>query len=117
MRKSILSVLVVAHAVVSPITASADSGLWSDREICRAAVKSYFFLDINPPDTVDRGDFFGFRSASGNVYTCRIVGTRVEFRWLSVSGEAMDSNSTRFRVLDEMLTIQTDMKEEIFRAK
>ena len=117
MRRAILSILVVIHAVASPIIGSADSGFWTDREICRAAVKTYFFLDTKPTDTADSGEFFGFRSASGNVYTCRIEGTRTEFRWLNASGETMNSNSTSFRVLDDVLTIQTDMKEERFSAK
>ena len=115
-RRSILTILVVVHAVVSPIAASADSGFWTDREICRAAVKTYFFLDIKPTDTVNSGQFFGFRDVSGNVYTCRVEGTRAALRWLNASVETMNSNSTMFRVLDNMLTIHTDMKEENFSA-
>ena len=113
----ILAILVVVHTVVSPIAVSADSDFWTDREICRAAAKTYFFLDTKPTDTTDSGQYFGFRSASGNLYTCRIQGERVEFRWLNKSGGTMNSNSTMFRVQGNVLTIQTDMKEEVFSAK
>ena len=117
MRTPLLSVLVAAHAVLCPIAASADSGYWTDREICRAAVKTYFFLGIKPADAPDNGEFLGFRSASGNVHTCRVAGTRTQFRWLNASGETMHSNPTTFRLEGDTLTIRTDMKEERFPAE
>ena len=96
------------------MTASADSGFWTDREICRAAVKTYFFLRTKPVDAADNGGHFGFRSDRGNVYTFRIAGQRAEFRWFNSSGKRMKSDSTRFRVSDGTLVVETDMKKEIF---
>ena len=98
MRTPLLSVLVAAHAILCPIAASADSGYWTGREICRAAVKTYFFLGIEPVDAPDKGEFLGFRSASGNVYACRVAGTRTQFRWVNASDETMNSSSTTFRL-------------------
>ena len=109
MGKWILAILGAVHASVTPIAASSDSGVWTNREICRAAVKTYFFLDAKPTDTADSGQYFGFLSASGNVYTCRIEDTRAEFRWLNASGQTMTSKSTRFHVRAGMLTVYTDM--------
>ena len=117
MRAPFLSVLVAAHAVLSPVAASADTGYWTGRKICRAAVKTYFFLGSKPADAPDAGEFLGFRSASGNVYTCRVAGTRAQFRWVNASGETMNSGSTTFRLEDDTLTIRTDMKEERFAAE
>ena len=117
MGKWTLAILVAVHAIVTPIAASADSGVWTNREICRAAVKTYFFLDAKPTDTADSGQFFGFLSASGNVYTCRIEGTQAEFRWLNASGQTMASKSTTFHVRDGMLTVYTDMTEERFSTE
>ena len=114
MRNSILAILVAANAVVFATTASADNGAWTDREICRAAVKTYFFLGRKPKDSADSGEYLGFSSASGNIYSCRIVGMRAEFRWVNVSGESMKSDSTRFRVLEGALIVETDMKKERF---
>ena len=74
MRRIAFAIVVAAHAGAPVFTASADSGIWPDREVCRAAVKTYFFLRTNPADAVDSGGYFGFRSAAGNVYTCRIAG-------------------------------------------
>ena len=115
-RRCVLAFLVVVHAVVLPFAAHSDTGLWTNREICRAAVKTYFFLDTKPNGAADSGEYFGFRSASGHVYGCLIKGTRAELRWLNAAGEAMNSNSTRLLVRDDILTIQTDMKEESFSA-
>jgi len=114
MGKLILALLVAVHAIATPIVAFADSGVWTNREICRAAVKTYFFLDAKPTDTADNGEYFGFLSASGHVYTCRIEGTQAEFRWLNASGQSMTSKSTRFHVRDGTLTVSTDMMEERF---
>ena len=113
MRRFTLWLLISAAALL-PISASADNGVWTEREICRAALKTYFFLRSKPADTEDRGGFHGFRSASGYVYTCRIDGTRIEFQWVNASGTTKKSNSTTFRVSDDILFVQTDMKEERF---
>ena len=114
MRIILLAILVASHAGASGVAASADSGIWTDREICRAAVKTYFFLRQKPADTADNGDYLGFRSAAGNTYTCRIAGRRAEFRWVNSSGERMNSGSTRFRVSAGTLIVETDMKKETF---
>ncbi len=114
MRRIAFSMAVATHAVASACAASADSGTWTDREICRAAAKTYFFLRTRPADAVDGDGFFGFRSERGNVYTCRIAGQRAEFRWVNSSGRRMKSDSTRFRVSDDLLIVQTDMKKETF---
>ena len=119
MRSIILFILVLAHAVLCSIALSADSSFWTDREICRAAVKTYFFLASRPAAAIGAGGdgYLGFRSSAGNVYTCRLAGTRVKFRWMNASGEPMNSSSTTFRVAGDTLTIRTDMKEERFRAE
>ena len=114
MRRIAFAIVVAAHAGAPVFAASADSGMWADREICRAAVKTYFFLRTKPADAVDSGEYFGFRSAAGNVYTCRIAGQRAEIRWVNSSGKMMKSDSTRFRVSAGTLIVQTDMKEETF---
>lgn len=113
----VLSTVVVGVMIVSPITAASDNSIWTDREICRAAVKTYFFLDSEPADAANSGQFSGFRSTSGYIYGCRINDDKVEFRWLNASEEIMRSNSTEYHVLDNVLTIQTDMKTESFSLK
>ena len=117
MRRTAFAAVVAAYAGAPVFTASADSGIWPDREICRAAVETYFFLRKNPADAVDSGEYFGFSSAEGNVYTCRIAGQRVEIRWVNSSGKRMKSDSTRFRVSAGALVVQTDMKKETFTKK
>ena len=116
-RAAIHFVLVLAQAVLCPTTLSADSHLWTDREICRAAVKTYFFLSTRPADATGGDGYLGFRSASGNVYTCQLAGTRAKFRWLNASGEPMTSSSTTFHLAGDTLTIRTDMKKVRFRAE
>ena len=117
MNRWVLATLGAIHAIVTPIAAFADSGVWTNREICRAAVKMYFFLDARPTDTADSGRYFGFLSASGSVYTCRIEGIQAEFRWLNASGQTMTSKSIRFNVWDGILTVYTGMKEERFATE
>lgn len=115
--RRVLAILVAVHTAALPNFASADSGTWADREICRAAVKTYFFLGAMPADTSDSGKYFGFLGKSGNVYMCRIAGARTEFRWMNSSGNTMTSKSTKFHVRDGILTVQTDMKKERFSTK
>ena len=80
-------------------------------------MKTYFFLATRPADATGGDGYMGFRSASGNVYTCRLAGTRTKFRWVNASGEPMSSSSTTFRLAEDTLTIRTDMQEERFRAE
>ena len=105
-----------AAAIVAcfPSIVSAEQGPWTDREICRAAAKTYFFLDSKPDDSVDEGSWFGFRSAAGNVYSCRIEGVIAAFSWLNNSGEAMESRSSSFLIDGDQLQVQTDMSQEAF---
>ena len=117
MRTIILFILVLAHTALGSPASSADRGFWTNREICRAAVKTYFFLATRPADATGGDGYMGFRSASGNVYTCRLAGTRTKFRWVNASGEPMSSSSTTFRLAEDTLTIRTDMQEERFRAE
>ena len=114
MRRIAFALVVAAHAGAPSFTASADSGMWPDREICRAALKTYFFLRTKPANALDSGEYFGFRSTAGNIYTCRVAGQRAEFRWVNASGESMESDSTRFRVSAGTLIVQTDMMKETF---
>ena len=117
MRATIAFTFMLALVVLCPSAASADGGFWPDREICRAAVKTYFFLAAKPGDATDDEGFLGFRSASGNVYTCRLSGSRVIFRWVNASGEPMGSSSTTFHLMGDVLTVQTDITEKQYRAE
>ena len=70
---------------------------WTDREICRAAVKTYFSLEDMPVDSEDNGDFMGFESAAGYIYTCRIEGNIAILKWINGTGDAMSSRKTSFK--------------------
>ncbi len=106
--------ILAAAISLAALPALADTDSWAGRDICRAAVKTYFFLGEPPADATDQGEYFGFVSAAGNVYTCRLAGDRAVFRWLTKSGEPMRSELTRFRVSDGVLVIKTDMSTETF---
>ncbi len=108
--------MIIAAAVsLAALPALADTDSWDDRDICRAAVKTYFFLKEPPADAADQEGYFGFVSAKGNVYTCRLAGERAVFRWLTKSGEPMRSEVTRFRVSGSVLVITTDMSTKTFK--
>lgn len=113
MKRVLFSMACVA---LLPLAASAENAGWSGREICRAATKTYFFLDNLPADAPDTGGRFGFRSAKGNLYTCRIEGNVAAFHWLTASGQEMESRSTTFALADDRLVITTDILEERFAA-
>ena len=87
---------------------------WSDREICRAATKTYFWLNELPTDAPDNPDYMGFRSNNANYYTCRVVGRAIHFVWLNQSAESMQSQSTKFELDEGRLTIISDIKTEKF---
>ncbi len=103
--------IFVLAFISTPIFADA---VWSDREICRAAAKTYFFLSELPNDAPDIGAYMGFVSAKGNFYSCQIDGGVVDFAWVNKSGENMRSRSTSFTVTDGTLTVKTDMVTETF---
>lgn len=100
--------------VILPSALVAEGEPWTDREICHAATKTCFFLDTKPDDAPDKGDRFGFRSRSGNTYTCQIEGETAAFYWVNKSGQDMESKSTNFSVNGDLLHIKTDMLEEDF---
>ena len=94
----------------------ADDSFWDNHAICRAAVKTYFFLKSQPSDAADRGLFYGFRSDSGNLYTCRIEDSTAVFRWINKAGDTMNSRSTTFTLNGDQLVVKTDMLVETFVA-
>ena len=106
--------MIIVVALLAALPALADADHWAERDICRAAVKTYFFLGTMPADAADQGEYFGFVSAKGNVYTCQVAGDRAVFAWLTKSDELMRSEVTRFRVSDGVLTIKTDMSTKTF---
>ena len=108
--------MIIAAAVsMATLPALADTVSWDDRDICRAAVKTYFFLEKPPADVAGQGGYFGFVSAKGNVYACRLAGERAVFQWLTRNGEPMRSEVTRFRVSGGVLVIKTDMSTKTFK--
>lgn len=106
--------IIAGAAMLAALPALADTGSWTERDICRAAIKTYFFLGKMPANAPDQGDYFGFASTAGNVYTCRLAEERAVFRWLTRGGEPMHSKSTRFHVSDGVLVIKTDMSTKTF---
>ena len=56
----------------------------------------------------------GFRSASRNYYTCRVVGNVIDFSWVNTSSERMRSQSTTFEINGATLSVESDMKTEVF---
>ena len=111
--------ILIATALIAlvPSALLAEAGYWTDREICRAATKTYFFTSSRPADAPDQGDRLGFISDSGNIYTCRIEGTSVAFYWVNDSGETMESSSSSFSIVGDQLHVRTDMMEEIFEVE
>jgi hypothetical protein len=89
---------------------------WSDREICRAAAKTYFWLSDLPSDAPDQNDYMGFRSAAQNYYTCRIDGNNVDFVWKNDASVDMRSQNTKFIVRGNELTVTTDLAAETFKT-
>lgn len=105
---------IVASTIVALATQAVASESWSDREMCRAATKTYFWLKEMPTDGPDQGAFMGFKSAKNNYYTCRIDGNIADFKWVNQSSEKMRSRSTTLDVSGGTLTVNTDMKTESF---
>jgi hypothetical protein len=117
-NKAMKLFLAAAALTVSLSSAAvADDGAWTDREICRAATKTYFFLSSKPLDALDRGAGFYFRSAAGNIYSCRVEGAAAIFFWMNKSGEQMESRSTTFSVDGSRLNVKTDIMDEAFVAE
>lgn len=105
----------IAAVVISFLATQAVANeSWSDREICRAATKTYFWLNELPSDGPDQENYMGFMSAKHNYYTCRVDGNVAEFKWVNNSSEKMRSRSTRIEINGDRLTVESDMKTESF---
>ncbi len=79
--------------------------LWTDREICRAAVNTYFSLKDMPVDSEDNGDFMGFESAAGYIYTCRLEDNIAILKWVNGTDDAMTSKATSFELNGNTLVV------------
>ncbi len=79
--------------------------LWPDREICRAAVNTYFTLEEMPVDSEDNGDFMGFESAAGYIYTCRLEDNIAILKWVNAMNYAMTSRATSFELNGNTLVV------------
>jgi hypothetical protein len=91
--------------------------VWSEREICRAATKTYFWLSDLPSDALDSGGYMGFASAEQNYYTCRVEGNVADLAWINRSAEDMRSRSTTFSIIGNALTVKSNMNTERFSKK
>jgi len=109
--------LPVFFAVGLVAATSAAAGEWTDREICRAATKVYFFLPELPQDAPDQGEHMGFVSAKNNYYTCRADGGVADFRWINKSGEQMTSRVTKYSVAGSSMTVESDLQTETFERE
>lgn len=105
---------VIALVISFLATQAGATESWSDREICRAATKTYFWLNELPSDGPDQGNYMGFMSAKRNYYTCRVDGNVADFKWVNKSSEKMRSRSTTIQINGNRLTVESDMKTENF---
>lgn len=108
--------LIVALVISFLATQAVANVSWTDREICRAATKTYFWLSQLPSDGPDQGNYMGFMSSKPNYYTCRVDGNVAEFKWVNNSSEKMRSRSTKIEIDGSKLTITSDMKTESFTS-
>ncbi|WP_298568016.1 hypothetical protein [uncultured Aliiroseovarius sp.] len=108
---------LITLAFVFLATQAVAAESWTDREICRAATKTYFWLSDLPADAPDQGDFMGFVSEKKNLYTCRVDGDVAEFKWVNKSSEKMHSRSTKVEISGPSLIVKSDIKTESFRVR
>lgn len=108
------TLLIAAAFHMMPLTATAESGNWTEREICRAATQVYFFLSSPPEDiSIEEGEMH-FISATGSIYQCRLTSSTAVLSWTNNSGKGMVSESTRYVVYGDKLQVNTDLSEKIF---
>lgn len=113
MKLTAPSLVLLATSVIS---GSAYASGWNDQAICRAAAKTYFFLNALPAEGPIKDDRYGLVSSSGNLYFCKVNSGTVEFYWKNKSGESMTSKSTKYSLSGDNLTVTTDMMNETFHA-
>lgn len=89
---------ILGIAILFALTQSLAAEGWSDREVCRAATKTYFWLDKLPVDAPDKGDFMGFLSEKKNYYTCRINGDIADLSWVNMSSEKNEQSKHKGRI-------------------
>ena len=94
-----------ARAPSIPQVSLAGQTPWTEREICRAAVNTYFSLEKMPDDSEDNGDFMGFKSAAGYIYTCRLEGNIAILKWVNATNDAMISKKTSFKLNGNTLVV------------
>ncbi len=103
-----------SNPVTDTKTAVLQGFVWNDVSICRAALKTYFFLKELPEFRNTQERLHIFESNSGNSYACSINGSVAEFIWLNQQGKTMTSKSTLFSFSNSNLEVISDMQTEIF---
>lgn len=106
--------LPLLAAPLLPAHAAGDA--WSEREICRAAIKTFFLLPELPTDdaAADFRDHMGFQGRNGIVtrqYACRVQEDRVAIRWFKENGDRKRDANTRWAREGDALVIRTQMDE------
>ncbi len=105
-KRTVRAIATTAVAALSiPQVSLAGQTPWTEREICRAAVNTYFSLEEMPVDSEDNGDFMGFKSAAGYIYTCRLEDNIAILKWVNATGDAMSSRKTSFKLNGNTLVV------------
>lgn len=110
-----LASLLIAALLSTPAIAQADviDG-WPTADICRAGVQAYFFLS-EPPLHRGYNGFHQIQSAIGNAYKCQIAANNmIRLIWTSADSASMRSESTRYSIDGGMLTVTSDISEQVF---
>ncbi|MGG7567421.1 hypothetical protein ACQ5SO_14815 [Rhodovulum sp. DZ06] len=107
----------LALALAAP-AAAAD---WSERDICRAGIQTFFDLPEAPIDdaSADFRDHMGFEGRNGIIrrqYACRVQKDRIAIRWF-VDGHRKRDARTTWEVDGDALVIHARNAEARFPAE
>ena len=94
------------------LAAPALSADWSERDICRAGIQSFFALPVPPRDhpKADFRDYMGFQGRNGIItrdYACRIQKNRIAIRWF-VEGHRKRHAKQKWHLDGDVLVVTLD---------
>lgn len=116
-----LRVAALSALLCSALAAPAVAADWSDRDICRAGIQTFFQLPEAPIDdaSADFRDHMGFEGRNGIIrrqYACRVQKDRIAIRWF-VNGHRKRDARTTWEVDGDALLIHAKNSEARYEAK
>lgn len=107
-------VIGILAAAIFPGPAFASQHTWTDTQVCRAAVASYFFLQHIPVYVGERKGAHTIADGGDHFYTCRARNGEARLSWKE-AGEFVQSKPILYVIQEYKLIVTTELGLRAFQ--